>query len=126
MEKMNAAMEFFFAVVGFVQWALIVIGVCVIAWSGIRAACTLCRKCFFTKEMCAEDQLDDVRVILGYGIIIGLEFILAADVISTVMLPDYYNLGKLGALVLIRTVLNFFLDRELQNLRKNDARKRVA
>lgn len=110
--------EIFFFFLNVLQWGLIATGIGVIFWSGVRAANIFLRQCFFSKKICVEDQLDNVRRVLGYGIIIGLEFILAADVISTVLLPDYYNLGMLGMLVLIRTVLNFFLDRELQHLRK--------
>lgn len=46
----------------------------------------------------------------------GLEFIVAADLIGTTTTPDYYALGILAIIVAIRTVLSFTLNRELMAL----------
>lgn len=57
-----------------------------------------------------------IRRDLGLTIVLGLEFIIAADVIETTTTPDYYSLGILGAIVLIRTFLSFSLSREISDL----------
>lgn len=59
---------------------------------------------------------DYVRRNFARIILLGLEFIVAADVISTTATPDYYSLGILAIIVVIRTVLNFSLSREIDNL----------
>lgn len=59
---------------------------------------------------------DSVRRGFARTILLGLEFIVAADVISTTVTPDYYSLGILGIIVLIRTLLNYSLTREINTL----------
>jgi uncharacterized membrane protein len=51
----------------------------------------------------------------GMWLLLGLEFELAADIIATVVAPTWQDLGKLGAIAVIRTFLNFFLERDLEN-----------
>ena len=53
--------------------------------------------------------LDLIRLDLGRTIVLGLEFIVASDVIETTTTPDYYALGILSILVVIRTFLSYFL-----------------
>lgn len=42
----------------------------------------------------------------------GLTFQLAADIISTSAAPSWQEVGKLGAVAVIRTFLNYFLGRD--------------
>lgn len=63
-------------------------------------------------------EIDAIRLNFGRTIILGLEFIVAADVIETTTTPDYYTLGILGSLVLIRTFLTYFLNREIRLIGK--------
>lgn len=112
-----AIQKLFFFVLHFFQWILIITGVIIIIRGGLRAARIFFTKSIFQGKACLEEQYDEIRKMLGLAIIIGLEFILAADVIATIVLPDYYNLGMLVILVFIRTILNYFLDRELHELR---------
>lgn len=51
---------------------------------------------------------------LGRVILLGLEFLVAADIMRTVTTrPSFAELGVLGALVLIRTFLSFALEIEI-------------
>ncbi len=61
-------------------------------------------------------DINSIRRDLGLTIVLGLEFIIAADVIETTTTPDYYSLGILGSIVLIRTFLSFSLSREISTL----------
>ncbi len=55
------------------------------------------------------------RVDLGRGILLGLEFLVAADIIGTVAVtPTFASLGVLAAIVLIRTFLSFSLEVEIE------------
>ena len=56
-----------------------------------------------------------VRVRLGLGryLTLGLEFQLASDVLSTAIAPTFGEIGKLAAIAAIRTVLNYFLAKEI-------------
>lgn len=60
--------------------------------------------------------MDVIRLDLGRALVLGLEFIVAADIIETTTTPDYYAVGILAILVLIRTFLSYFLNRELETL----------
>lgn len=48
-------------------------------------------------------------------LVIALEFMLAADIVATAVSPSWDQIGKLGAIALIRTFLNFFLQWEMKN-----------
>ncbi len=49
---------------------------------------------------------------------LALELQLGADILSTAVAPSWDQIGKLGAIAAIRTVLNFFLMRELRRSRQ--------
>jgi uncharacterized membrane protein len=56
----------------------------------------------------------DVRQRLGRGILIGLEFLVAADIIHTVAVElNLHTVGTLAIIVLIRTFLSFALEVEV-------------
>ena len=55
----------------------------------------------------------DFRVRFGAWLLLALEFQLAADIVNTTVAPSFEALGKLGAIAVVRTFLNFFLNREL-------------
>jgi len=56
------------------------------------------------------------RAWLGFArwLILGLEFMLAADIVRTVIAPTWMDIGQLAAIAVIRTFLNFFLERDLE------------
>ena len=47
-------------------------------------------------------------------IILALEFALAADIVRTAIAPTWDDIGRLGAIALIRTALNYFLERDME------------
>jgi uncharacterized membrane protein len=57
---------------------------------------------------------------LGRGIILGLELIVVGDLISTIMNQDLQHLIGLTLLVIIRTTINFFLEKDLQTIPEKD------
>ncbi|HET9277277.1 MAG TPA: DUF1622 domain-containing protein [Flavitalea sp.] len=54
------------------------------------------------------------RKIFGGWLIVALEFQLAADIVGTIISPTTSHLIELGAIALIRTFLNYFLNKELR------------
>ena len=62
--------------------------------------------------------INEIRLTLGRVIILGLEFIVAGDLIGTTTSPGYYDVGILAIIVLIRTVLSFSINRELMAIGK--------
>lgn len=61
-------------------------------------------------------SLDFIRFNVGHSIVLGLEFFVGGDIIRTVITPDYYEIGILAILVIIRTILTYFLNQELNSL----------
>lgn len=55
----------------------------------------------------------DIRNGLAKGLSLALEFQLAADIVGTAISPDWNQIGKLAAVAAIRTFLNIFLQREM-------------
>jgi uncharacterized membrane protein len=51
----------------------------------------------------------------GVWLLLGLEFELAADIIDTVISPTWMDIGELGAIAVIRTFLNHFLEKDLEH-----------
>jgi uncharacterized membrane protein len=63
----------------------------------------------------ATDGYNGVRLTLARYLALALEFQLGADILSTAIAPSWDQIGKLGAIAVIRTALNFFLGREMRD-----------
>lgn len=67
-----------------------------------------------TRQYDAKGVFQEVRQRLGRGILLGLEFLVAADIIMTVTVDlTFESVGTLALIVLVRTFLSFTLDVEL-------------
>lgn len=53
------------------------------------------------------------RLALGSFLVLGLEFQLAADIMKTAVAPSFTDIGQLAAIAGIRTLLNYFLTKEI-------------
>ena len=51
----------------------------------------------------------------GVWLLLGLEFELAADIIGSIVSPTWEDIGQLGAIAVIRTFLNYFLEQDLDH-----------
>lgn len=60
------------------------------------------------------DAYHELRADLGRAILLGLEFLVIADIIGTVAVePTLHNLAVLAVIVTIRTLLSFALELEV-------------
>ena len=57
---------------------------------------------------------EEIRLSLGRSFALALEFEVGADILKTVVAPDWNSLLLLGGIIVLRTLLNYFLERELQ------------
>lgn len=98
----------------FAHWtgrAIEVAGICVIVAGGTVATA------IFLKSVRAgfDEAYRCYRKHLGRAILLGLEFLVAADIIGTVAVePTFENVGVLAGIVLIRTFLSFALELEIE------------
>ncbi len=51
----------------------------------------------------------------GTWLMLALEFELAADIIRSAVTPGWTEIGQLAAIAVIRTFLNYFLERDLES-----------
>lgn len=58
---------------------------------------------------------ENIRVQLGTYLLLGLEFLIAADILHSAHHPELESLYVLGLIVVIRTVISYFLNREITN-----------
>lgn len=61
-----------------------------------------------------------LRLNLGQLILLALEVLIVSDILHSIAHRSLEDLGVLGAIVLIRVLLAFFLDRELDRLSSKD------
>jgi uncharacterized membrane protein len=105
------------AVVAAVQWLKLgveLVGATIIALGIITAGALL------LKALVARRTADftSIRLVLARYLALALEFQLGADILSTAIAPSWEQIGKLGAIAVIRTALNFFLSKEMEEERK--------
>jgi uncharacterized membrane protein len=60
-----------------------------------------------------EPQTEQLRLRLGRWLALALEFELGADILRTAIAPTWNEIGQLAAIATIRTLLNYFLQQEI-------------
>ena len=58
-------------------------------------------------------QNNQIKNYLGSYVLLGLEVLIAADIIDSIINPTFNDILKLGIVVIIRTIISFFLHREI-------------
>jgi uncharacterized membrane protein len=91
-----------------------IVGICIIVVGAALATVVFLRD-WARSDQAFLETYRDYRERLGQAILLGLEFLVAADIIGTVAVdPTFRNVGILGAIVAIRTFLSFALEVEIQ------------
>ena len=57
-----------------------------------------------------------LRATFGTYLLLGLEFLIASDILKTVLEPTLNELALLGGIVVLRTILSVFLNKEIKEL----------
>lgn len=100
----------------YISLAIGIIGVAVIVWGVFRVTLMTIKAEFKLCPTPAECmKRETLRLQLGSYLLLGLEFLIAADIIKTIRDPELKEMAVLGSIVAIRTVISFFLNRELQD-----------
>ncbi len=63
---------------------------------------------------------EEIRIGFGRSVAVSLELLLGADVLATAVAPSWDAIGKLAAIAILRTALNFFLGKELKEMKTRD------
>jgi uncharacterized membrane protein len=92
--------------------AIEAVAVLVIAFGALEATVGLAGR--LLRRANVVGQRKEVWLKFAMWLILGLEFELAADVIRTVVAPTWQELAQLGGIAVIRTFLNYFLEKDLE------------
>src|SRR5918998_5188197 len=109
--------EYLVTAVGYLRLVVEAIGAAVIGY-GVLATTI---RYVLTLIGVREDTSNEIRLYLGQYLVLGLEFQLGADILSTAVAPTLDDVILLGAIATIRTVLNYFLSQELERERREVA-----
>lgn len=92
----------------------------VIGSAVLRGILTYLRQLFLQRKQHL-DSTELIRLQLGRVLTLGLEFTVASDILRTAVAPTRQDILNLGAIVLLRTLLNYFLEREIRQGEQNRA-----
>lgn len=99
-------------------------GVAVIAWGVILMLVRLLRLEFaLLSGKPIGQERETLRHQLGSYLLLGLEVLIAADIISTIAHPTLEDMAVLGSIVVIRTVISYFLTREMNHVAQGEEHK---
>lgn len=91
------------------------LGVAVVTWGSVHGLILLMQRgwdLLFSRE--PGSSLRDIRIAIGEKMALGLDFFLAGDIIGTIVVPSQEALLLLGGIVVIRTVMAYFLAKEIE------------
>lgn len=96
--------------------------VLVVAYGALEALLGAVRV-VFTSGGKLTDSAREVWFRFATWIVLALEFALAADIIRSAIAPTWESIGKLGAIALIRTLLNYFLMRDIDEFNERQIQR---
>jgi uncharacterized membrane protein len=85
-----------------------IVGAILIIYGGLRAIVYI----ILREARKTEIAYTQIRRAFTSYLVFGLEFFIAADVLKTLITPTEEEIVLLGAVVIIRTILGYFLSRE--------------
>ncbi len=95
------------------------IGVAIITWGVAKATVAIVRiEVISLRRLHLQASRLLLRQQLGSSLLLGLEFLIAADVIRTMLQPTLQEIGVLGGIVAVRTVIGYFLHKEMKEDRQ--------
>jgi len=109
-----AVEEYLITAVDYLRLVVEAIGAAVVGFGAIAAAIRYVLSLVGIRN----DTNTEIRLFLGQFLALGLEFQIGADILSTAVAPTFDDVLLLGAIVVIRTVLNYFLSKELERERQ--------
>lgn len=108
-------MDIFHTAINLISFYLNIIGALITLWGVIIALYE-----FLKKELSGAKEViqlnEAIRIKLGSYLILALEFFIAGDIVKTIVTPSWESLGILGVIVVIRTILSYFLTKEIKKI----------
>jgi uncharacterized membrane protein len=105
------------AVTNYVALAIDIRALLYIAFGSVVAFVAVVR-CLAAPGPVAGEERWAVWLRYARWLVAGLTFQLAADIVGTAIAPTWDEIGRLGAIAVIRTFLNYFLERDIGQVRE--------
>jgi uncharacterized membrane protein len=102
----------------YISHALEIVSACVIAAALLKLIYSYFSSFTFKKNILSSGE---ARVRFGSSVSVALELLLGADVLATAVAPSWDDIGKLAAIAVLRTSLNYFLGKELKEIKHMEA-----
>ncbi|WP_245939937.1 DUF1622 domain-containing protein [Stenomitos frigidus] len=99
-------------IVGYLAAGAEIAAAIVIGGAIVRGILSYIRQLFSRRQQF--DATEVIRLQLGRVLALGLEFTVASDILRTAVAPTHQDISNLAAIVLLRTLLNYFLEREIR------------
>jgi uncharacterized membrane protein len=105
------------------QWLRVIVGylaagteiaAAIVIGGAVVRGIALYLRLLFDRSRLHFDSTEGIRLQLGRVLALGLEFTVASDILRTAVAPSRQDILSLGEIVLLRTLLNYFLEREIQ------------
>jgi uncharacterized membrane protein len=111
-------METIEIILDYIALAIGLTGILVIVWGVIEGLIKLVRikSHRFKNKGKQFAPLEHIRYDIGVHILQGLQLIIVADIIHTLITPSLEELSVLGIIVVIRIALGYFLGREIKEI----------
>ncbi len=100
-------------VIAYISQGIALVSVAIIVYGTVVAIVSWVRSLLRHDEAGSVQRL---RAEFGGNLLLGLELLIAADIIRTIVEPTYRELVVLASIVVLRTVLSVFLAREIKDL----------
>lgn len=108
-------MDTFHSMINNISFLLNIIGALITIWGTIISLFEFLKKEILNRSEAT--QLNEaIRIRLGSYLVLALEFFIAGDIVKTIITPTWQSLGILGVIVVIRTVLSYFLTKDLKKI----------
>ncbi|MDD2688740.1 MAG: DUF1622 domain-containing protein [Candidatus Omnitrophica bacterium] len=108
-------MDTLHSLINITSTTLNIIGALITIWGIVVSLFEFLRKEILRKKEAVQLN-ESIRIKLGSYLVLALEFFIASDIIKTIITPTWETLGILGAIVIIRTILSYFLTKDLKKI----------
>ncbi len=108
-------MDIFHSIINSTSFVLNIFGALITIWGIVISLGMFLKKELFNRKEAI--QLNEaIRIRLGSYLVLALEFFIAGDIVKTIITPTWESLGILGVIVIIRTILSYFLTKGLKKI----------
>jgi uncharacterized membrane protein len=106
-ERLEVLISYVGHSIGLLGVGVIIVGIGYAGWMAARDVAS--------HKLSGDQMYAHLRQRIGRGLVLGLEVLVAADIVETVAIePNFTNIGVLGLIVTVRTFLGWSLEVELE------------